>query len=66
MKYNHQSTELQLYLDRLREQWIGKKVLWKGKIYTVISVEHNGTILIDKLIDESTYTCVERGSVTLL
>ena len=40
-----------LYRDRIEEmkkKWIGKKVLFEGIPYTVVDVDYNGGLLIDK------------------
>lgn len=39
------------YKDWIAEQkelWIGRKVIWEGCEYTVVDVDYNGALLIDK------------------
>lgn len=36
------------YIQQLRDQWIGKKVMYEGKVFTVVNVDYNGALLIDK------------------
>lgn len=36
------------YIENMKAEWIGKKVLYKGTEYTVVDVDYNGGLLIDK------------------
>ncbi len=36
------------YIEAKKEEWIGKKVQFQGKIYNVVNVDMNGGIPIDK------------------
>ena len=37
------------YIEKLREYWIGKKVRYNdGKVYTIVNVDYNGILHIDK------------------
>lgn len=36
------------YYEEMRRDWIGRKVIFEGQIYTVVDVDHNGSLLIDK------------------
>lgn len=36
------------YISRMRKQWIGRKVTYNGGSYTVVDVDYNGGLLIDK------------------
>lgn len=36
------------YIDKLRNEWVGKIVMYENKKYTVVDVDYNGTLLIDK------------------
>lgn len=36
------------YIEKERKTYIGRKVKYEGKIYTVVDVDYNGCILIDK------------------
>ena len=35
------------YIQQLRDQWIGKKVMYRGWIHTVVNVDYNAMLLID-------------------
>ena len=36
------------YINSLKEKWIGKKVEFCGSVYTVVDVDYNGALMIDK------------------
>ena len=36
------------FIEKERKTYIGKKVEYENKIYTVVGVDYNGVILIDK------------------
>ena len=36
------------YIEKLKKEWIGKKVEWCGKVYNIVDVDYNGIIHIDK------------------
>lgn len=36
------------WIAEKRKEWVGKKVTYEGKQYTVIDVDYNGGLLIDK------------------
>ena len=36
------------YINQMKAEWIGKKVKFQGKEYTVKDVDYNGALLIDK------------------
>ena len=36
------------YISRKKEKWIGKKVSFEGKLYTVVDIDMNGALLINK------------------
>ena len=49
------------YKDWIREQrekWIGKKVIFEGNEYTVVDVDYNGGLLIDKPAEFTDTTAV--------
>lgn len=35
-------------IESLKEKWIGKKVEYEGSVYTVVDVDYNAMIIIDK------------------
>jgi len=36
------------YIEKLKKEWIGKKVEFNNKIYNVVDVDYNGIIHIDR------------------
>ena len=36
------------YIQRLKDKWIGKQVLFEGKVYTIVDVDMNGILHIDR------------------
>ena len=36
------------YIEKMKEEWIGKKVLFEGKQYIVVDVDYNGALMINK------------------
>lgn len=36
------------YIAKLRKIWIGKKVMYGGKVYTICDVDYNGILHIDR------------------
>ena len=36
------------YINRLKKEWIGKEVSFKGKKHKVVDIDYNGGLLIDK------------------
>ena len=36
------------FIEKERKKYIGRKVEYEDKIYTVVDVDYNGVILIDK------------------
>ena len=36
------------FIEGMRAEWIGRRVLFDGKPYTVTGVDYNGALLIDK------------------
>lgn len=35
------------HIKRLREEWIGKKVMYQGNVHTIVDVDYNGILHID-------------------
>ena len=35
-------------IEKLRKEWTGRKVKYHGEQYTVVDVDYNGGLLIDK------------------
>ena len=36
------------HIEELRREWIGKTVYYGGQPYTVLDVDYNGALMIDK------------------
>ena len=36
------------YIERKKAEWVNRKVSYQGIIYTVVDVDYNGYLLIDK------------------
>lgn len=47
------------YIDAKRDIWKGKKVMFEGSTYTVVDVDYNGMLLIDKKARFTDTTAVE-------
>lgn len=47
------------YIAEKRERWIGKKVMYKGWIHTVVDVDYNGCLMIDRKTRFNDTTAVE-------
>ena len=48
MKERRRVMDYKDYIRQMRDEWIGKKIRYKGKEYNVIGVDYNGMLLIDK------------------
>ena len=35
------------YIDKLKKEWIGKKVMYDGTPHTIVDVDYNGILHID-------------------
>lgn len=36
------------YIEGLKNEWVGKKVVFEGAVYTVVDVDYNGVLMINK------------------
>lgn len=36
------------YIESKKQEWVGKRVSYNGTIYTVVDVDYNGALLINK------------------
>lgn len=36
------------YISKLEQEWLGKKVEFNGRPYTIVKVDYNGVLHIDK------------------
>ena len=46
------------YIARLKKEWIGKKVYFENLIYTIVDVDYNGVLHIDKKSQHNDTTAV--------
>lgn len=51
------------WIESLKNDWIGKEVLYEEKKYTVIDVDYNGFLLINKKAKHTETTAVSRYEV---
>lgn len=51
------------YIEARKKYWIGKKVWYDADIYTVVDVDYNGMLLIDKPSRYAETTAVESYEV---
>ena len=54
------------WINELKTRWIGKRVTYEGQPYTVVDVDYNGMLLIDKVAAHTKTTAVDRTSVSIL
>jgi hypothetical protein len=47
------------YIQELKIKWIGKKVKFNNIEYTVVDVDYNGGLLIDKSSEHNATTAIE-------
>lgn len=36
------------YIEGLKNEWVGKKVVFEGAVYTIVDVDYNGVLMINK------------------
>jgi hypothetical protein len=46
------------YIEKLRSEFVGKRIMYEGKCYTVAMVDYNGIIHIDKPTEHNKTTAV--------
>ena len=46
------------YIEKERKTYIGRKVKYEDKMYTVVDVDYNGVIMIDKHADFTSTTAI--------
>ena len=51
------------WIAELKRKWVTKKVIYEGKEYTVVDVDYNGGLLIDKRNRYNDTTSVPEESV---
>lgn len=52
------------WIEELKHKWVKKKVIYEGKEYTVVDVDYNGGLLIDKRNRYNDTTSAPEESVT--
>lgn len=52
------------YIEKLKSEWIGRKVTFEGKRYNVVGVDYNGMLLIDRKARYTETTAVSIVSVS--
>lgn len=46
------------WIESLKNEWVGKAVLYEGEKYNVVGVDYNGFLLIDKKAKHTETTAV--------
>lgn len=46
------------YIDNLRNEWIGKRIVYQGNQYSVVDVDYNGMLMIDKKAEYTSTTAI--------
>ena len=36
------------YIEQKKQKWVGQQVSYQGSTYTVVDVDYNGSLIIDK------------------
>ena len=53
------------YIERLKNRWIGKTVIYQNQKYNVVGVDYNGLLLIDKKARHTDTTAVSISDVKI-
>ena len=53
-------------IEAMRRQWRDRKVIFEGTVYTVLDVDYNGSLLIDKPDEFKATTAVSTSMVKLV
>lgn len=51
------------YINKLKQEWTGKSVIYENKKYNVVDVDYNGFLLIDKKAIHTDTTAVSISSI---
>lgn len=51
------------YIEKLKSEWIGKEVVYENEKHTVVDVDYNGMLLIDKKARMTDTTAVAISSI---
>ena len=57
-------TTYEEYIESLRKEWTGAKVLYEGEEHTVVGVDYNAALMIDKPARFTDTTAVGTWMVT--
>ena len=50
-------------IENMKKEWIGKKVRFRGDLYTVVDVDYNGSLMIDLPNQYNQTTAVSVGMI---
>lgn len=53
------------WISQLKNEWIGKKVIYDNELHTVMDVDYNGALLIDKKAEHTETTAVDITQIGL-
>ena len=48
------------YINNMKKEWNGRKVMYQGQEYTVIDVDYNGALLINKKSQFNDTTAIDQ------
>lgn len=54
------------YINGLKDEWIGKIVVYENEKYNVVDVDYNGMLLINKKAEYTDTTAISRLNVKAL
>ena len=50
-------------IEKMKKEWVGKKVRFRGEMYTVVDVDYNGSLMIDLPNQFNSTTAISVGMV---
>lgn len=50
-------------IENMKKEWVGKKVRFRGEMYTVVDVDYNGSLMIDLPNQYNQTTAVSIGMI---
>lgn len=54
------------YIENERKQYVGRKVMYCGSVYTIVDVDYNGFLMIDKKAEYTDTTAVSKFDITFI
>lgn len=54
------------YIEQQKKEWVGKKVSYENSVYTVVDVDYNAALLIDKKAQFTDTTAVGEWMVKVI